>query len=97
MNLFVFCPFQEFCQNLSILSRFFLSTKAVTYDVIYMMYYVLSQRGEDGLYRPVGYFSKDKDLEKNTLACILVLPQFEKRGFGKILIDLSKLCETSAN
>ncbi|GAU93987.1 hypothetical protein RvY_05836 [Ramazzottius varieornatus] len=80
---------REFCQNLSILSRFFLSTKAVTYDVIYMMYYVLSQRGEDGLYRPVGYFSKDKDLEKNTLACILVLPQFEKRGFGKILIDLS--------
>ncbi|OQV24442.1 putative Histone acetyltransferase KAT7 [Hypsibius exemplaris] len=80
---------KEFCQNLSILSRFFLSTKAVCYDVIYMMYYVLAQRGPDGRYRPVGYFSKDKDLEKNTLACILVLPQFEQRGFGKLLIDLS--------
>jgi hypothetical protein len=39
----------------------------------------------------VGYFSKEKDSsENNNLACILTLPPYQRKGYGKFLIDFSK-------
>ena len=38
----------------------------------------------------VGYFSKEKASPENfNLACILCLPQHQKKGYGTFLIDLS--------
>lgn len=35
----------------------------------------------------VGYFSKEKDSVQNyNLACILTLPQYQRKGYGKLLI-----------
>ncbi|VDK61864.1 unnamed protein product [Anisakis simplex] len=36
----------------------------------------------------VGHFSKER-LSTNNLACIMVLPPFQRRGYGKLLIQLS--------
>jgi hypothetical protein len=38
----------------------------------------------------VGYFSKEKNSPEGfNLACILILPPFQKKGYGKFLISLS--------
>jgi hypothetical protein len=37
-----------------------------------------------------GYFSKEKDsINQNNLACILVLPPYQRKGYGKFLISFS--------
>ncbi len=37
----------------------------------------------------VGYFSKEKESDGNNLACILTLPPYQRKGYGKFLISLS--------
>ena len=38
----------------------------------------------------VGYFSKEKEsAEAYNVACILTLPQFQRMGYGKLLIEFS--------
>ena len=40
----------------------------------------------------VGYFSKEKDSPDDyNLACILTLPPFQRKGYGKLLISFCKL------
>jgi len=42
----------------------------------------------DGNHSLVGYFSKEKvSQEGHNIACILVLPQHQRKGYGKLLID----------
>ena len=46
--------------------------------------------GDDGGHRIAGYFSKEKfSSESNNIACILVLPQHQRKGYGKLLIDVA--------
>ena len=45
---------------------------------------------EQGSYSLAGYFSKEGSYENgNNLACIMVLPPYQRRGYGKFLISLS--------
>lgn len=37
----------------------------------------------------VGHFSKEVN-SANNLACIMVLPPFQRKGYGKLLIQLSE-------
>lgn len=38
----------------------------------------------------IGYFSKEKESTENyNVACILTLPQHQRHGYGKLLIDFS--------
>jgi len=38
----------------------------------------------------VGYFSKEKESpDGNNVACILILPPFQRKGYGKLLIAFS--------
>lgn len=38
----------------------------------------------------VGYFSKEKEsAEDYNVACILTLPQYQRKGYGKLLIEFS--------
>jgi histone acetyltransferase HTATIP len=41
-------------------------------------------------FHTVGYFSKEKEsTEDYNVACILVLPPFQRKGYGKLLIEFS--------
>jgi hypothetical protein len=87
-----------FCQGLCLLSKMFLDHKTIYFDVSPFFFYVLCERtdvpGAGGSkvarYHPVGYFSKEKNSANNyNLACICVLPPFQRKGYGKLLISFS--------
>ncbi|KAJ7045782.1 histone acetyltransferase, MYST superfamily [Mycena alexandri] len=77
------------CRNLSLLSKCFLDHKTLYYDVTPFMYYVMAQRDSTGCH-VIGYFSKEKESAENyNVACILTLPQHQRFGYGKLLIEFS--------
>src|ERR1700676_5674201 len=48
-----------------------------------------TQRDSSGAHF-IGYFSKEKESAENyNVACILTLPQHQRHGFGKLLIEFS--------
>lgn len=78
-----------YCQNLCLLAKLFLDHKTLYYDVSPFSFYVLCQVDDDGVH-PVGYFSKEKTSPDDyNLACIMILPPYQKRGYGRFLIQLS--------
>lgn len=80
---------KTWCRNLSLLSKCFLDHKTLYYDVDPFMYYVMCLRDSNGLHM-IGYFSKEKESAENyNVACILTLPQYQRHGFGKLLIEFS--------
>ena len=80
---------RTWCRNLCLLSKLFLDHKTLYYDVDPFLFYCMCTRDETGC-RLVGYFSKEKDsAEGYNLACILTLPQYQRRGFGRLLISFS--------
>ncbi|TFK44369.1 histone acetyltransferase, MYST superfamily [Crucibulum laeve] len=77
------------CRNLSLLSKCFLDHKTLYYDVTPFMYYVMAKRDSSGCHI-IGYFSKEKESAENyNVACILTLPQHQRHGYGKLLIEFS--------
>ncbi|ESN94672.1 hypothetical protein HELRODRAFT_95818 [Helobdella robusta] len=86
-----------YCQNLCLLAKLFLDHKTLYFDVEPFMFYILTEVDRHGAH-VVGYFSKEKDSpDGNNLACIMILPPFQRKGYGKFLIafsyELSKLEE----
>uniref|UniRef100_A0A671Q008 histone acetyltransferase n=1 Tax=Sinocyclocheilus anshuiensis TaxID=1608454 RepID=A0A671Q008_9TELE len=80
-----------FCQNLCLLAKLFLDHKTLYYDVEPFLFYVLTQNNEKGCHL-VGYFSKEKLCQqKYNVSCIMILPQYQRQGFGRFLIDFSYL------
>lgn len=78
-----------YSQNLSYIAKFFLDHKTLHWDVDPFLFYVLCEYDEKG-YHPVGYFSKEKYSEQGyNLACILTLPAYQRKGYGKFLISFS--------
>lgn len=80
-----------YCQNLCLLAKLFLDHKTLYYDVSPFVFYVLCEVGDEaGRVHPVGYFSKEKaSADGYNLACIMILPPYQKRGYGRFLIQLS--------
>jgi len=79
-----------YSQCLCLLAKLFLDHKTLYYDVDPFLFYVLCEVGDDGGHRVAGYFSKEKfSSESNNIACILVLPQHQRKGYGKLLIDVA--------
>jgi len=80
---------KNFCQNLCYLAKLFLDHKTLYYDVDLFLFYVLCEIDERGAH-VVGYFSKEKASEEGyNLACILTLPAYQRKGYGKFLISMS--------
>lgn len=80
---------RTWCRNLCLLSKLFLDHKTLYYDVDPFLFYCMCTRDEFGCHL-VGYFSKEKDsAEGYNLACILTLPQYQRRGFGRLLMAFS--------
>ncbi|KAJ2308826.1 K(lysine) acetyltransferase [Coemansia sp. RSA 2706] len=92
-----------YCQNLCLLSKLFLDQKTIYYDIGGFLFYILLSKQQPTMapaggaylegaveYTFVGYFSKEKSsVERNNLACILVLPPFRGQSYGQLLIELS--------
>lgn len=84
-----------YCQNLCYVAKLFLDHKTLYYDVDPFWFYIMCEVDERGAHI-VGYFSKEKYSEEDyNVACILTLPPYQRRGYGKFLIafsyELSKL------
>ncbi|KAJ8248430.1 hypothetical protein GJAV_G00241940 [Gymnothorax javanicus] len=80
-----------FCQNLCLLAKLFLDHKTLYYDVDPFLFYILTKNDEKGCHL-VGYFSKEKlSQQKHNVSCIMILPQYQRQGFGRFLIDFSYL------
>ncbi|XP_054622486.1 histone acetyltransferase KAT6B isoform X2 [Dunckerocampus dactyliophorus] len=80
-----------FCQNLCLLAKLFLDHKTLYYDVEPFLFYILTKNDEKGCHL-VGYFSKEKLCQqKYNVSCIMILPQYQRQGFGRFLIDFSYL------
>ncbi|XP_028824400.1 histone acetyltransferase KAT8 isoform X2 [Denticeps clupeoides] len=84
-----------YCQNLCLLAKLFLDHKTLYFDVEPFIFYILTEVNRQGAHI-VGYFSKEKESpDGNNVACILTLPPYQRRGYGKFLIafsyELSKL------
>jgi len=80
---------REYSQNLCYLAKLFLDHKTLYYDADAFLFYIMCEYDERGSHL-VGYFSKEKNSEDGcNLACILTLPAYQRRGYGKFLISFS--------
>lgn len=80
---------RTYCRNVCLFSKLFLDHKTLYYDVDPFMFYCMTRRDEQG-HHLVGYFSKEKEsAEGYNLACILTLPQYQRMGYGRLLIEFS--------
>jgi histone acetyltransferase HTATIP len=80
---------RTWCRNLCLLSKLFLDHKTLYYDVDPFLFYCMTTRSAHG-HHLVGYFSKEKEsAEGYNVACILTLPQHQRKGYGKLLIQFS--------
>lgn len=80
---------RTWCRNLCLLSKCFLDHKTLYYDVDPFMYYCMTVKDEYGDHL-IGYFSKEKEsADGYNVACILTLPQYQRKGYGRVLIEFS--------
>ncbi|KAL7068543.1 MOZ/SAS family protein [Cryptosporidium serpentis] len=80
---------KRYAENLCYLAKLFLDHKTLQYDVEPFLFYIVTEVDEEGCHL-VGYFSKEKiSLMHYNLACILTLPCYQRKGYGKLLVDLS--------
>lgn len=80
---------RTYCQSLCLLAKLFLDHKTLYYDVEPFLFYVITECDAFGCH-PVGYFSKEKhSADDFNLACILTLPPYQRKGYGRFLISFS--------
>uniref|UniRef100_A0A915K9F2 histone acetyltransferase n=1 Tax=Romanomermis culicivorax TaxID=13658 RepID=A0A915K9F2_ROMCU len=80
---------KTYAQNLCLLAKLFLDHKTLYYDTDPFLFYVMTEVDNRG-FHIVGYFSKEKESNEDyNVACILVLPPFQRKGYGRLLIEFS--------
>ncbi|XP_054152979.1 histone acetyltransferase KAT5-like [Oppia nitens] len=78
-----------YAQNLCLLAKCFLDHKTLYYDTDPFLFYIMTEIDVRG-FHIVGYFSKEKESSEDyNVACILTLPPYQRKGFGKMLIEFS--------
>lgn len=79
-----------YAQNLCLLAKLFLDHKTLYYDTDPFLFYIMTEQDSRG-FHIVGYFSKEKEsTEDYNVACILTMPPYQRKGYGKLLIEFSK-------
>eukprot|EP00494_Astrolonche_serrata_P029773 UN30040 len=78
----------QYCQNICYIAKLFLDHKTLVYDTNIFLFYIVCEMDAHGAHF-VGYFSRDKFSQQNNLACILTLPIYQKKGYGRFMISLS--------
>uniref|UniRef100_A0A8R2JVH3 histone acetyltransferase n=2 Tax=Acyrthosiphon pisum TaxID=7029 RepID=A0A8R2JVH3_ACYPI len=82
---------KTYCQTLCRLAKLFLNLKTLDYGVEPFLFYIVTKNDGFGCHL-VGYFSKLKENEENfNVACIVIMPQYRRQGYGRILIEFSYL------
>lgn len=80
---------KAYAQNLCLLAKLFLDHKTLYYDTDPFLFYVMTDLDSRG-FHIVGYFSKEKEsTEDYNVACILTMPPYQRKGYGKLLIEFS--------
>jgi len=78
-----------YAQYLCLLAKLFLDHKTLYYDTDPFLFYVMCEGDNKGCHI-VGYFSKEKESSEDyNVACILVLPPYQRKSYGKLLIEFS--------
>ncbi|CDW56663.1 histone acetyltransferase KAT5 [Trichuris trichiura] len=78
-----------YSQNLCLLAKLFLDHKSLYYDTEPFLFYIFTECDCYGCHI-VGYFSKEKkSFEDYNVACILVLPPYQRKGYGRLMIEFS--------
>jgi histone acetyltransferase HTATIP len=82
---------KSYAQNLCLLAKCFLDHKTLYYDTDPFLFYVMTTSAADNRgFHIVGYFSKEKESSEDyNVACILTLPPYQRKGYGKLLIEFS--------
>ncbi|PPQ69230.1 hypothetical protein CVT25_006947 [Psilocybe cyanescens] len=78
-----------YCQNLSLFGKLFIDVKTLFFDCDNFLFYILTdaKSSEDHI---LGFFSKEKlSYDDYNLACIMTLPQYQKKGYGMLMIEFS--------
>ncbi|KAJ4485321.1 acyl-CoA N-acyltransferase [Lentinula aciculospora] len=78
-----------YCQNLSLFGKLFIDIKTLFFDCDNFLFYILTDatRNNDHM---LGFFSKEKvSYDDYNLACIITLPPFQRKGFGRLMIEFS--------
>jgi len=86
-----------YCQRLALFSKLFIDHKTLFFDnEESFIFYVLFINDKF-----VGYFSKESGEEENAdynhLSCFVILPQYQKRGYGLFLASLADVIAQSLN
>ncbi|XP_060872607.1 histone acetyltransferase KAT7-like [Metopolophium dirhodum] len=82
---------KAYCQTLCRLGKLFLDLKTLDFGVELFLFYIVTKNDDFGCHL-VGYFSKLKQNEENfNVACIVIMPQYRRQGYGRILIEFSYL------
>eukprot|EP01147_Barroeca_monosierra_P004299 gene4299-6610_t len=77
---------RRFARALTWLTTAFITDKLLSVDVTRFEYFVLREENKF----VAAYFSRQKNCPiENNLSCIAVFPQYQRQGYGKILVDLS--------
>lgn len=80
---------KTYAQNLCLLAKCFLDHKTLYYDTDPFLFYIMTEYDNRG-FHIVGYFSKEKESSEDyNVACILTLPPYQRKGYGKMLIAFS--------
>uniref|UniRef100_A0A8C9BTI0 histone acetyltransferase n=1 Tax=Phocoena sinus TaxID=42100 RepID=A0A8C9BTI0_PHOSS len=88
---------KSYSQNLCLLAKCFLDHKTLYYDTDPFLFYVMTEYDCKG-FHIVGYFSKEKEsTEDYNVACILTLPPYQRRGYGKLLIEFMRSVKLPAS
>nr|XP_046917290.1 histone acetyltransferase KAT7-like [Dermatophagoides farinae] len=89
---------KEYCQNLCLLAKLFLEYKTLFVDVEPFLFYVMTENDHTNGIHLLGYFSKEKHSPNSyNVSCILTLPQYQRSGYGRMLIDFSYLLTRNEN
>ncbi|XGW07732.1 hypothetical protein V3C99_010690, partial [Haemonchus contortus] len=79
-----------YCSNLCRLTMLWLENKVIFMDVEPFDFYVLTDFFK-GRFRPLGYFSRQRQFFTHNLSCFCVFPCYQRHGYGTFLVDLSYL------
>ncbi|EJD55240.1 hypothetical protein AURDEDRAFT_179022 [Auricularia subglabra TFB-10046 SS5] len=78
-----------YCQNLSLFGKLFIDVKTSFFNTEGFMFYMMTE-ADSKRDHVLGYFSKEKvSYDDYNLACIVVLPPFQRKGYGMLLIEFS--------
>ncbi|KAI6137387.1 acyl-CoA N-acyltransferase [Pisolithus sp. B1] len=71
-----------YCQNLSLFGKFFIDVKTLFFDCDNFLFYILTDADSQRDHEKYSY-------DNYNLACIVVLPPYQRKGYGMLMIEFS--------